>query len=249
MTETASNRQKVQPFDWRLPMGPNEKGIIIATRESRVVEWLNDFLQQCLGKQYALRHAPTNKNLSYLAGSQRMTVAFIETCFYGDVAIACLERLHKRYPKLRIVLFSVSDMTKDEIARYVFWSKGGFISLRNSPETIKEQLNAIFQGANKFTEDLLQGIMDYEQLSMTEPGLTHKEIEILRCIVREKTLKETARCLKISDSTLYNHLDNIRRKYGIHNMVGILKLAVAQGILSEKELRMRRFKFQRKHTL
>jgi len=248
MTETASSGLKVQPFDWRLPMGPNEKGIIIATRESRVVAWLNDFLQPYAGKQYALRHAPTKKNFSYLASSQKMTVAFIETCFYGDAAIACLGRLHKQYPKLRIVLFTVSDITLDEIARYLFWSGGGFISLRDSPETIQEQINAIFLGANKFSEDLLKNIRDYEWLPMTEPGLTHREIEILRYIAQEKTLKETAHCLKISDSTLYNHLENIRKKFGIHNIVGILKLAVAQGILPEKELRMRRIKFQRKHT-
>jgi len=244
MTETASSRQKAQPFDWRLPIASNEKGVIVATKESRVVAWLNDILQLCIGRQYALRHAPTDKNLSYLAGSQKMAAAFIETCFYGDAAIACLERLHRQYPKLRIVLFTVSDIALDEVARYLFWSGGGFISLRDSPETIQEQLNGIFLGTNKLSEDLLQGIRDYEQLSMTWPGLTLREIEILRYTMQEKTLKETARCLKISDSTLYNHLDNIRRKFGIRNMVGILKLAVAQGILPEKELRMRCVKFR-----
>jgi DNA-binding CsgD family transcriptional regulator len=244
MTETASNRQKAQTFDWRLPIAPNEKGVIVATKESRVVEWVNDFIRQCMGNQCVLRHAPTNKNLSYLAGNQKMAAAFIETCFYGDAAIACLERLHRQYPKLRIVLFTVSDIAMDEVARYLFWSGGGFISLRDSPETIQEQLNNIFLEANKFSEDLLQNIRDYELLPMTWPGLTHREIEILRYIMQEKTLKETARCLKISDSTVYNHLDNIRRKFGIRNMVGILKLAVAQGILPEKELRMRCVKFR-----
>jgi len=58
MTETASNRQKVQPFDWRLPIAPNEKGVIVATKESRVVEWVNDFIQQCMGNQCVLRQAP-----------------------------------------------------------------------------------------------------------------------------------------------------------------------------------------------
>ena len=37
------------------------------------------------------------------------------------------------------------------------------------------------------------------------------------------------------------HLDNICQKFGIRNMLGVLKLAVTRGILPEKELRSGRF--------
>jgi DNA-binding CsgD family transcriptional regulator len=80
---------------------------------------------------------------------------------------------------------------------------------------------------------------------MIEPYLTHKEIEVVRCIAQEKTRNETAKCLNISDKTLFNHLRNIRRKFGVRNVIGILKIAVAQGILPEKELRMCRLKSHR----
>jgi DNA-binding NarL/FixJ family response regulator len=238
MTETAGNRQKVQPFDWRLPIAPNEKGVIIATKESRVVEWVNDFIQQCMGNQCVLRHAPKNEAFSYLAGNPKIAIALIEISFFCMTMIDYLELLHKQYPKLRIVLFTVSDMPLDEIVRYLYWSGCGFISFRDSPEIIQKRLGAIFLGENEFSEELLQDIVDYERLSLIEPYLTHKEIEVVRCIAQEKTLKQTARFLNISDKTLYNHLRSIRQKFGIRSMVGILKIAVTQGILPEKELRL-----------
>ena len=61
-------------------------------------------------------------------------------------------------------------------------------------------------------------------------------------MAREKTIKETAHYLKVSVITVNNHIGNIYRKFGIHNMVGVLKLAVTWGILPEKELYSYRFK-------
>jgi len=242
MTRTSNTGQGVQLFDWRLPVGPNEKGVIVATKESRVVEWVNDFIQPCMGRQFVLRQAPKKEAFSHLAGNPKTAIAFIEIGFFCMAMIDYLELLHKQYPKLRVILFTVSEMPPDEIARYLYWSRCGFISFRDSPEIIQNRLRAIFLGNYELSEDLLQGIADYGRLSTVEPYLTHKEIEVVRYIAQEKTLEQTARCLNISDKTLYNHLQSIRRKFGTRGIAGILKIAVAQGILLEKELRLFCFK-------
>jgi DNA-binding CsgD family transcriptional regulator len=40
----------------------------------------------------------------------------------------------------------------------------------------------------------------------------------------------------LSRKTVRNHISNIYRKFGIRNMVGVLKLAVSKGILPVEEL-------------
>jgi DNA-binding CsgD family transcriptional regulator len=66
--------------------------------------------------------------------------------------------------------------------------------------------------------------------------LTHREIEIVRCLAQEKTKKEISSDLGMSISTVNNHVKNIYRKFGIYNSVGVLKLAVSFGILPIEEL-------------
>ena len=77
---------------------------------------------------------------------------------------------------------------------------------------------------------------EYGHLLDIEQYLTHRKIEIVRCIVAGKTAKEIASVLMLSLRTVKNHVYNIYRKFGIRNMVGVVKLAVLKGILPIDEL-------------
>jgi DNA-binding NarL/FixJ family response regulator len=239
---TIGNISIVQAHNRQSPVSLADKGVIIATGESRVAEWLCELIHPVMETRYTLRYAGTENEFSMLVRMQRMAVAFIEIGFFGGAIIGWLDRLCKQHPQLRIVLFTVSEKIPEDMARYLYWSKGSFISFRDEPEEIQEQLEAVFDGKKHIPEYLLQGMRDYDLLPDIEPYLTYQEIEIVRYVAREKTVGEIARFLKISVHTVQNHLRNIRDKFGIRNMVGILKLAVTQGILPEKELRSYRFK-------
>jgi DNA-binding NarL/FixJ family response regulator len=244
MTRTTNSGYSVVRLDdGQGQVGLLEKGIIIASGEGRVSEWLKELLRPCMRRVHVLRYATTSKAFDSLVRMPRMMMVFIEVGFFGDAMIGCLDRLHKLCPQLRVILFTVSGIQPDEAAHYVHWSGGSFISLRDRPELIEEQLKAVFEGRNTVSEDILPSMRDYERLPDIEPHLTHQEIEIARCMAREKTIKETAQCLKVSVRTVNNHLGNIYRKFGIRNVVGMLKLAVTRGILPEKELRSGRLEY------
>ena len=241
MTRTTNSGISTVRYNDR-PVGEYERGIVIATSEARVAEWLCELVQPCMGRRYVLRHAATQGAFASMAQMPGMAMAFIEIGFFGEAMLGNLGRLHKLYPRLRVILFAVSETAAEETARYLCWGGGGFISLRDRPEEIEEQLNAVFEGKNRTPGDVLRCMRDYERLNRIESHLTRQEIEVVRCVAREKTRKETAYCLKVSEKTVSNHLENIRMKFGVHNLVGILKLAVTKGVLPEKELWSCRFR-------
>jgi DNA-binding NarL/FixJ family response regulator len=105
-----------------------------------------------------------------LARMPRMAMAFIEMGFFGEAVIGCLERLHKLCPQLRIVLFIVSGIQPDETARYVHWSGGGFISLRDRPERIEGRLKALFEGREFIPDDVLRDMGDYDRPAFHNPA-------------------------------------------------------------------------------
>jgi DNA-binding CsgD family transcriptional regulator len=243
MTQPTNNSYSfIQLHDRQGPVGLFEKGVIIATGEGRIAEWLCELLRPCMGRQYVSRYALTESAFASLLKMPRMAAAFIEISFFGDAMLGSLDRLRRLYPKLLIVLFSVSNMPPDDTAQYIVWSGGSFVCLRERPEEVQEQLKAILEGKTRLPENMLRGMEEYDRLPAIPPYLTHREIEVIRCMAQEKTAKETACCLKVSKRTIDGHLENIRRKFGVHNIVGVFKLAVSQGILPEKELRSCRFK-------
>ena len=144
--------------------------------------------------------------------------------------------------KAQLVMFSASNLFLNSAARFVYWSSGGYLSLRGSEEEIKEAMKMVFrkqQGLcdqNTIPEYLRDSVDKYGRLPEIKPYLTHREIEIVRCTADGKTTQETASILMLSRKTVQHHLSNVYRKFGIRNIAGVLKLAVSKGIMPVDEL-------------
>jgi DNA-binding NarL/FixJ family response regulator len=224
-------------------IGLTQRGIIVATSEWRIYDWICDYIRPHENTRYAMRYAETERDFETLIKKSRMVMAFIETEFFGEKIVACLKRMRKGNPRLRIILFAVTDLKPDDTSRYLWWGADSFISLRENPEYIRQQMKIIFDGYDSISERTLAGIWEYNRVSGIPPHLTVQEVEVCRYAAREKERKEIAFCLGISVRTVDNHLSSIRQKFRTYNMVGILKIAVSLGILSLDELTCNSFEF------
>jgi DNA-binding NarL/FixJ family response regulator len=165
-----------------------------------------------------------------------MAMAFIEDSFFEGRALGRLNRIHRQYPKLRLILFSVSAVSPGMIIRYVSWSQGSYLSLRAGEKEIRESLETVFSGQWAIPPSLWDRVDEYSRLPDFEPHLTRREIEIVRCIAEGRTVGEAAETLTVSEHTVTNHLGNVYRKFGTRNRVEVVKLAVSKGILPVDEL-------------
>jgi len=91
-----------------------EKGIVIATQEPRVAEWIGKYVKLCIDNHHALRYATNEHEFDALAKLPRVATAFIEVDFFGDKTLAQLDFLHKQYPSLQVILFAVSDTRPED---------------------------------------------------------------------------------------------------------------------------------------
>ena len=213
-----------------------DKGIIVATQEKRVVEWINEYLKPCVHNHKTVKYATNESEFNTLLKLPEMGMAFIEVDFLMDEIVGQLISLRKRYPTLQVILFSVSDTQPEYSGRYMTWGCDSFISLRDPPNQVREQIKVIFKGYNTLSADVLFGIRDYNRQSFRPPHFTPREIEIIRCVGQEKTIEETARMLGIKDSTVANNLNTLYRKCGVNNRVGLLKAGFTAGILYSSDL-------------
>jgi DNA-binding NarL/FixJ family response regulator len=224
-------------------IGLTQRGIIVATSEWRVHDWICDYIKPRENNRYAVRYAETERDFEALIKKSRMVMAFIETDFFGEKTIACLKRIRKENPKLRIILFAVTALKPDDISRHLWWGADSFISLRESPEYIRQQMKIIFDGYDSVSERTLAGVWEYNRLPGIPPYLTVQEVEVCRYAAREKERKEIAVCLGISVRTVDNHLASIRQKFRKQGMVGILKIAGSLGIRPPDELTCNNFEY------
>jgi len=216
--------------------GINTKMVIIACDNRNIQEWLYRYLKPYEEKNYAFYLIENESSFSDYAGKSDTVMVFVEDAFFGDRTIGKLDYYGKQYPKLQMTVFSISDLSLNTAASYIFWSRGGYISLRDSDEEIKETVEMVFN-MRKAVPSYLRNIVDeYDHIPDKKPYLTHREFEILRYIVRGNTAKKTAYILMLSLRTVQNHISNIYDKFGVRKMAGVLKLAMAMGILSDDNL-------------
>ena len=212
------------------------KMVMVACDNWNVQEWVHSYLEPYEAKGYAFCLVENERGFYECAGKADTAMAFVEDTFFGERTIGMLDYIRKQYPKLRLVLFSVSKLPLGMAAQYICWSLGSYLSLRDSEGVIRESLEAVFGRRQAVPSYLSDSVDEYCRLPGIKPYLTHREIEIVRCVAEGRTAKETARVLMLSHRTVRNHIYNIYQKFGIRNMVGVLKLAVSKGILPVEEL-------------
>jgi DNA-binding CsgD family transcriptional regulator len=218
------------------------KMVIVASDSRDVQDWIYRYLEPYGLKGYAFYLVESEDVFSEYVGKIDTAMVFVEDIFFGEKTLGMLDKIRKQYSKLKLALFSASVLPLGMAVRYLYWSKGNYLSLRDSEREIKEAVEAIFgkrQGTHEQATipSYLRSCLDeYGHLLNIKPHLTHREVEIVRCAGEGKTGREIASVLMLSRKTVRYHISNIYRKFGIRNMVGVLKLAVSKGILSVEEL-------------
>jgi DNA-binding NarL/FixJ family response regulator len=212
------------------------KMVIVASDSRDVQDWIYRYLEHYGLKGYAFYLVGSEDVFSEYVGKIDTAMAFVEDIFFGEKTVGMLDKIRKQYPKLKLALFSASVLPLGLAARYLYWSMGSYLSLRDSEREIREAVEAIF-GKRLAVPSYLIGCLDeYGRLPDKKPHLTHREVEIVRCAGEGKTGREIASVLMLSRKTVRNHISNIYQKFGIRSMVGVLKLAVSKGILPMEEI-------------
>ena len=216
--------------------GLNSKPVVVASNSPIVNKWIYRYLEPFSGKGFRFYQANAEGDCVTLIQDIKPQFVFIEDYFFGKKTLGRLERIHKQFSKMRIVLFSVSAFPVERIAQYLQWSGGNYLSLRDSDKDIAAVLEAVFNKQKVLSPAAMKRHDRCGYWSDKEPVLTKKETAIVRCIVDGKTILKTAESLMISESTVYNHLNNVYEKFGTRNRVEVVKLAVSKGILPVEEL-------------
>jgi len=83
----------------------------------------------------------------------------------------------------------------------------------------------------KYFSPKTQQVFIETHTAKTKVELTDREKEILQLIVQEKTTREIAEQLFLSEKTIETHRGNIMLKLDVRNIAGMVKKAIMQGLV------------------
>lgn len=140
-------------------------------------------------------------------------------------------------PETRIVIVTVSD---DDESLFEAIKSGavGYLLKGMSEEDLSKTLAAVVSGEPALSPTLAGKILDeFVRLSSggvasgDSPGLTPRELEVLRLVAEGATNKEIAAALYVTENTISFHMKHILAKLHLKNRAAAAAYAVRSGLV------------------
>lgn len=152
----------------------------------------------------------------------------------GSDGIALMERIKQEYPVVKLIVLSMTDEL--EIVHRLFLAEVDGYTLKNSgKDELLAAIDDVLVDRIHFEKALLTRILKRQReaargIASPKP-LSDREREVLDLVLKEHTSKEIAEILFISKQTVDTHRLHIMEKTGARSLVGLIKYAVAHGLL------------------
>lgn len=170
-----------------------------------------------------------NKSILFeLLATNNYDVLIQDLKFGADNAKDFLKEIKSEYPLLKIiVLSSISDsVTIKQLSNLV----DSYVIKSESLEELTNAISIVTNGEKYFSELASTRL---EENPTNEISLTRREKEVLQVTLQEKSIKEIADILCISEKTVELHRSNLFVKLDVKNITGLVKRAIALNLIEE----------------
>jgi len=111
----------------------------------------------------------------------------------------------------------------------------GFVLTSKAASLLVEAIRAILRGEVYLCPTIAKVVADayLERDKTAEDPLSGREREVLQLIAEGKNTKEIGGILAVSAKTAESHRANIMQKLGIHEIAGLVRYAIREGLVQE----------------
>ena len=144
-----------------------------------------------------------------------------------------------KFPGIKIIMVSM-HASENIIYEMIETGIHSYLIKNAEPDEVYAAIKAVMDNDfyyNKLVAKSIQAGMKRKAADLSKPSflqqvsLTGREIEVLRLICNELTMKEIGEKLNLSDNTIQNHRTNLLRKTGAKNTVGLVRYAFENQLL------------------
>ena len=149
--------------------------------------------------------------------------------------IDTIKQIKKHFPRVKVVVLTMHD-EKAMTTKFLNQGADGYLLKGSSHQELAHCIEGVANDERYISsEATTNALLVDESKSNTVllSQLTEREIEIVKLIAEGNSNKEIGDKLFISHSTVYTHRSYLMWKLGVHNVAGIVKFAIVNGLLKE----------------
>lgn len=148
--------------------------------------------------------------------------------------LALASRARQKHPQLKVLVLSMHDEPA-MVRRALEAGADGYLVKSAGRDEVVLAIREVQAGRKHFGSGVAEGIMrqgaDGRQGSELLKELSEREMEVLAALAEGLGNKEIGDRLHISPRTVDTHRTNLMRKLDIHNVAGLVRLAIRAGLV------------------
>lgn len=169
-----------------------------------------------------------------LAEEHRPDILILDITLPDISGVEVLHRLRHSAPDLKILIFTGKE--EKYIARGLMRDGvRGFIRKNSRLSELRQAMSTIASGGTWFNAEFNHALIGalknreskIDQMAIT---LTERERTIAILLAQSYSSKEVGTELNISTKTAENHRTNLMRKLGVHDVAGVIRFVIRQGL-------------------
>ena len=179
-----------------------------------------------------IQEAENGKELIELVQKKKPDVVLLDIRMPVMDGIQTCDYLHHQFPDLLIMMLTMED---DENYVELLLNKGarGYLLKSASPEEVETAIYKLFDAQFYSNDMIAKSLRVSKKVEQLEELFTNREFEILRLTYFQKSMKEIATQLGISERTVQTHRRNMMLKAGVHNSTGLITFAIENDLFKE----------------
>ena len=201
--------------------------IVLADDHQFLLEGILSILKEEPGLEIA---ATVNNGIDLMeaVAQHKPQLAILDLNMPGYDGLQCLQKIKANFTETKVLV--LTNYMQPELVEEVRKMKAeGYLIKNSSAAALKEAVNTILSGGTCYpAADELKSIPDdsyFFDEFLKKYQLTKREVQIIRMVCQEKTTKQIAVELFLSELTINTHRRNIFRKLELSNVAGLMNFA------------------------
>jgi DNA-binding NarL/FixJ family response regulator len=207
---------------------PLSSTIVLADDHDLVRSGISSLLSQIPGVTVVAQARDGNE---LIAAVERLQpdIVLTDISMPGMDGLIAVEKLHERFPQLRLVILSTHD-TADFVKRAVAHGACGYLTKDASPFELEQAVRSVMTGGSYFGSVITRRLLEPTEPTANEE-LTARQIEILTLLAQGLASKEIAFQLGLSSKTVDVHRSRMMERLGLHDVSSLTRYAIRKKLI------------------
>lgn len=158
------------------------------------------------------------------AAAATADVLVLDLSMPGRSGLDMLRRARLRWPRLRVLVFSMHD-SPAMVAQALAAGAAGFITKSSEPALLVAALRRVAAGEEAVLSPDIAGAAQAPGAAPPHQALSAREFEVLRGLVEGLSVEQIAARLHLSPKTVSNYQTQVRQRLGLQTAVDLLHYA------------------------